>query len=173
MASTTARYEDEEEESSSLREDVAVRDKAYVEEKGISSLIQGFFDELFQREELPANPYPELVRRFRIAESAQGLFRSIHDDAKVAAGMLNNVATSPELSGVTYVQGSYGIWGMPHMLRMADVAHLEVMSAVVNENEQCLRVDAHELGDRHGDDCHVNVWVALTGPAALAGRLFR
>lgn len=105
--------------------------------------------------------------------SPAGLFRSIHDDAKVAAGMLNNVATSPELSGVTYVQGSCGIWGMPHMLRMADVAHLEVMAAVVNENEQCLRVDAHELDDRHGDDCHVNVWVALTGPAALAGRLFR
>ncbi|CAB1114792.1 unnamed protein product [Ectocarpus sp. CCAP 1310/34] len=173
MASTAARDEDEEEESSFVREDVAVRDKAYLEEKGISSLIQGFFDDLFQREELPANPYPELVRRFRIAESAQGLFRSIHDDAKVAAGMLNNVATSPELSGVTYVQGSRGIWGMPHMLRMADVAHLEVMAAVVNENEQCLRVDAHELDDRHGDDCHVNVCVALTGPAALAGRLFR
>ncbi|CAM9778584.1 unnamed protein product, partial [Ectocarpus fasciculatus] len=86
--------------------------------------------------------------------------------------MLNNVATSPELSGVTYVQGSREIWGMPHMLRMADVAHLEEMAAVVNENEQCLRVDAHELEDRHGDDCHVNVWVALTGPAALAGRLF-
>lgn len=31
MASTTARYEDEEEESSSVREDVAVRDKAYLE----------------------------------------------------------------------------------------------------------------------------------------------
>lgn len=87
--------------------------------------------------------------------------------------MLNNVATSPELSGVTYVQGSRGIWGMPHMLRMADVAHLEVMAAVLNANEQCLRVDAHEMDDRHGDDSHVNVWVALTGPAALAGRLFR
>lgn len=40
--------------------------------KGVPTLIQDFFDDLFQREELPANPYPDLVRRFRIAESAKG-----------------------------------------------------------------------------------------------------
>eukprot|EP00903_Cladosiphon_okamuranus_P012538 g11741.t1 len=46
------------------------------------------------------------------------------------------------------------------------------MGAVVNANESFLRADAHEI-ERHGEDCHVDVRVALTGPAALAGRLFR
>eukprot|EP00752_Nemacystus_decipiens_P006399 g5763.t1 len=138
MASTTAKD----------RTDAAARDRAYLEGKGISRLTQDFFDDLFQREELPANPYPDLVRRFRIEEDACGLFRSLEDDAKVYAGMENNVARSPELSGVTYVQ------------------------AVLNANESYLRADAHEM-ERHGEDSHVNAWVALTGSAALAGRLFR
>lgn len=43
--------------------------------KGLSRLIQDFFDDLFQREELPANPYPDLVRRLRIAEDANGKWR--------------------------------------------------------------------------------------------------
>lgn len=101
-----------------------------------------------------------------------GLFRSLEDDAKVYAGIENNVARSPELSGVTYVQGSRGVWGMPHMLQIVDVAHVDAMGAVLNANESSLRADAHEI-DRHGEHCHINVWVALTGPAALAGRLFR
>lgn len=101
-----------------------------------------------------------------------GLFRSLEDDAKVSAGLENNIARSPELSGVTYVQGSRGVWGMPHMLSVVDVAHIDAMGAVLNANEACLRADAHEI-DRHGEDSHVNLWVALTGPAALAGRLFR
>lgn len=61
---------------------------------------------------------------------------------------------------------------MPHILGVADVAHLEAMAAMLNANEQCLRTDTHDI-DRHGEDCHVNVWVALTGPAALAGNIFR
>lgn len=101
-----------------------------------------------------------------------GLFRSLDLDAKASAGMVNNVARSPELSGVTYVQGSRCVWGMPHMLRIVDVAHVDAMGAVLNANESCLRADAHEI-DTPGEDCHVNVWVALTGPAALVGRLFR
>ncbi len=101
-----------------------------------------------------------------------GLFRSLEDDAKASAAMENKVARSPELSGVTYVQGRRGVWGMPHMLQMTDVAHLDLMGAVLNANESFLRADAHLL-DHHGEDSHVNVWVALTGPAAFAGRLFR
>lgn len=58
------------------------------------------------------------------------------------------------------------------MLRIVDVAHVDAMGAVLNANESFLRADAHEM-DRPGEDCHVNLWVALTGPAALAGRLFR
>ncbi|CAM9140464.1 unnamed protein product [Scytosiphon promiscuus] len=139
---------------------------------GVSTLLQEFFDDLFQREELPANPYPDLVRRFRIAESAQGLFRSLEDDTKMSTTIENKLARSPELSGVTYVQGSRGVWGMPHILRVTDAAHLEAMSAMLNANEQFLRADIHDV-DQHREDCHVNVWVALTGPVSLVGSLIR
>lgn len=86
--------------------------------------------------------------------------------------MRNNVAVSPELSGVTYVQGSRGVWGMPHMLEMVDTGHLENMRPVVNANEECLRADGTQ-SVRHGEDYVVNVCVGLTGPAVLAGRLYR
>lgn len=86
--------------------------------------------------------------------------------------MENDVARSPELSGVTYVQESRGVWGMPHLLRMVDVAHLGKMGPVLDANESCLRAGAHEIEQKHVD-CHVNVFVALTGPVALAGRLFK
>lgn len=101
-----------------------------------------------------------------------GLFRSLEDDAKASAAMQNDVARSPELSGVTYVQDSGRVWGMPHMLRMVDMVHLKEMGAVLDASESCLRADAHEIEQKHMD-CHVNVLVALTGPVALAGRLYK
>lgn len=35
-------------------------------------VIQEYFLELCQSTELPDNPYPQLVRRFRLAEAAEG-----------------------------------------------------------------------------------------------------
>lgn len=84
--------------------------------------------------------------------------------------MRNNVAVSPELSGVTYVQGSRGIWGLPHVLQMADSGHLENMKAVVAANEDFLHDGQHVS---YGKDYVVNLWVGLTGPAVFAGRLYR
>ena len=100
----------------------------------------------------------------------QGLFCSIEDDAKTCEKTRNNVAVSPELSGVTYVQGSRGIWGLTHILQMADSGHLERMKAVVAANEEFLHDGQHVS---YGKDYVVNVWVGLTGPAVLAGRLNR
>ena len=100
------------------------------------------------------------------------MFRSLEDDAKASAAMENSVVRSPELSGITYVQGRRGTWGMPHMLRMIDGTNLDLMREVVTANESCLRAEAHQL-EHHGGDSHVDVWVALTGPATLAGRLYR
>lgn len=45
---------------------------AMKQEKGLPKLIRDFFDDMFKREELPVSPYPDLVQRFRIAESAEG-----------------------------------------------------------------------------------------------------
>lgn len=82
----------------------------------------------------------------------------------------NNVAVSPELSGVTYVQGSRGVWGLPHILQIVDSGHLEKMKALVAANEDFLNGRRHVF---QGKKYVVNVWVALTGPAVLAGRLYR
>lgn len=221
-----------------------------IQKKGLPKLIREFFDDLFKREELPVSPYPDLVQRFRIAESAEGesisthahrskydacmmpgircvvrvndmegadsrahphrdtnkitvgakhifsnfhhvpyvsrsrfvcthtrfppsakgLFCSIEDDAKTCEKARNNVAVSPELSGVTYVQGSRGIWGLPHILQLVDSGHLENMKALVGANEE-LFYDGQHVS--YGKDYVVNVWVGLTGPAVLAGRLYR
>lgn len=87
--------------------------------------------------------------------------------------MRNSVAVSPELSGVTYVQGSRGVWGMPHVLQMIDNRHLESMRAVVAANEECLHADGEQSAAHDGTDYVVNVWVGLSGPAVLAGKLYR
>lgn len=53
---------------------------------------------------------------------------------------------------------------------MADSGHLEKMKAVVAANEDFLHDGQHVS---YGKDYVVNVWVGLTGPAVLAGRLYR
>lgn len=103
---------------------------------------------------------------------SQGLFRSIEDDASSCTEMRNTIALSPELSGVTYVQGSRGAWGMPHILQVVDSEHLEIMRGVMKAIEECLDSEGHESA-RHGDDYAVNVWIGLYGSAVLAGKLFR
>lgn len=100
------------------------------------------------------------------------LFRSLQDDEAMCNNTRNNVAVSPELSGVTYVQGSRGVWGMPHVLQMVDSGHLESMRAVVAANEECLHADG-EQSAHQGTDYVVNVYVGLSGPAVLAGKFYR
>lgn len=49
-----------------------------IQKKGLPKLVRDFFDDMFKREELPVSPYPDLVQRFRIAESAEGESSPIH-----------------------------------------------------------------------------------------------
>lgn len=50
-----------------------VLSRSLMKRKGLTKVIEDFFVDLFGREQLPRTPYPELVRRFRIAESAKGI----------------------------------------------------------------------------------------------------
>lgn len=98
------------------------------------------------------------------------LFRSLLDDITESNNIRNKVATSPELSGVTYVQGAGGVWGLPHVLQVVDSDHLEKMRVVVAANEESIRAADQVY---YGADYVVNVWVGLTGPAVFAGHFFR
>ena len=55
-----------------------------IQKKGLPKLVRDFFDDMFKREELPVSPYPDLVQRFRIAESAEGEPISIQERSLIA-----------------------------------------------------------------------------------------
>lgn len=61
---------------------------------------------------------------------------------------------------------------MPHILHVVDSGHLEGMKAVVRASEECLHGEG-EQSAHQGEDYVVNVWIGLSGPAVLAGGLFR
>lgn len=85
----------------------------------------------------------------------------------------NNAAVSPEIYGLTYVKGSPGVWDMPHVLQMGNSKNLASMRAVVAANEECLHPDRDQSAAHHGTYEVVNVSVRLSGPAVLAGKLYR
>lgn len=99
------------------------------------------------------------------------LFFSLDEDEEASHDMRNNVARSPELSGVTYVQGAKGVWGMPHMLEIVSSEHLESAKTIVSTIEEC--VSEGEQTSNYGEDYAVNVWVGLSGPAVLSGTFCR
>lgn len=101
------------------------------------------------------------------------VFRLLQDGEPMCTKRRNNAAVSPELSSLTYAKGSRGVWGIPHVLQMGDSKHLESMRAVVAANEDCLHANGDQSAAHHGTYYVVNVWVGLSAPAILAGKLYR
>ncbi|KAG5175731.1 hypothetical protein JKP88DRAFT_265698 [Tribonema minus] len=139
-------------------------------EVGMQDVVEDYFIVLLQGDELPHDPYPDLVRRVRVMELQPRLFRSLKADAARLAAVTHETDASQSSSGIVCPRGYSGAWGLPHVMRHVNAKAFDALRELHAQVEVQLPA-TRTTSLWQAPDCRIGATVALCGPQVWRGGL--